>query len=150
MFTFKCRVNFSVVKNLSVIFMAAWVLSACTTVSTIREEHRQEDVAKSLGCEFYQEGLASWYGEKFRGRKTANGERFNPDHMTAAHKKLPFGTVIRVIRADGAVDKDGVELRVNDRGPFIKGRIVDVSTIAASKLGIKGAGVAPVRLYRCS
>lgn len=133
-------------------FLAAWVLSACTTAPATKKtiHAKPDDVAKALGCKFYEEGLASWYGEKFRGRKTASGERFNPDLMTAAHRTLPFGSVVRVIRADGEFDNDGVELRINDRGPFIKGRIVDVSTIAAKKLGIKGAGVAPVRVYRCS
>jgi rare lipoprotein A len=145
-----CNMSGRAVRNLSVILLTAVLLTACTTVPQTRDKGRHDHVAKRLGCSFYQEGIASWYGERFRGRKTANGERFNPDHMTAAHKKLPFGTVIRVIRADGEFDTDGVELRVNDRGPFIKGRIVDVSTIAAKKLNMKGEGVAPVRLYVCS
>lgn len=140
------------VRNLLMIVVTAVLLTACTSVPSTKYEPRKrpDEVAKKLGCTFHEEGLASWYGEKFRGRKTASGERFNPDLMTAAHKTLPFGSVIRVIRADGEFDSDGVELRVNDRGPFVKGRIVDVSTLAAHKLNIKGAGVAPVRLYVCS
>lgn len=143
-------INTAAAERLFVVFLVAGLLSACTTVSEVREEHRQEDVAEELGCTFYQEGLASWYGEKFRGRKTASGERFNPDQLTAAHRNLPFGTKVRIMQKDGDFDKDGVEVRINDRGPFIKGRVIDVSAQAARKLGIKGAGVAPVRLYRCS
>ncbi len=140
-------INYS--KPILVALVTALTLSACSTVGDIKERHRQEDVAHRLGCEFYQEGVASWYGEGFRGRKTASGERFNPDHMTAAHRKLPFGSVVRVIRADGEVDKDGVELRINDRGPYTGGRVIDVSASAAGKLGFKGAGLAPVRVYLC-
>ncbi|MCI4664060.1 MAG: septal ring lytic transglycosylase RlpA family protein [Neomegalonema sp.] len=84
-------------------------------------------------------GLASWYGEKFRGRKTANGEIFDPDKLTAAHKTLAFGTVL-IVEHEGAQ----VIVRINDRGPFIEGRVIDLSRAAAAKLGFIEKGVAEV------
>lgn len=88
-------------------------------------------------------GHASWYGPGFHGRKTANGERFDQNEMTAAHKSLPFGTLVRVID-----EKSGNSLlvRINDRGPYIRGRLLDLSEAAARRLGIKGRGTGSVRL----
>lgn len=90
----------------------------------------------------YQRGTAAYYGGKFHGRKTASGERFDKNAMTAAHRKLPFGTIVRVTNlANGR----SVEVRINDRGPFGRG-IIDVSEAAAKKLGMIRRGVARVRL----
>lgn len=90
-----------------------------------------------------EQGLASWYGADFHGRRTANGERYNMYAMTAAHKTLPLGTQIVVInRQTGR----RIRVRVNDRGPFVAGRIVDLSLAAARALGSAGAGVVPVTL----
>ncbi|MEM6761852.1 MAG: septal ring lytic transglycosylase RlpA family protein [Pseudomonadota bacterium] len=88
-------------------------------------------------------GMASWYGPKFHGRKTANGERFNQNAMTAAHPTLPLPSYVRV-----TMKKSGksVVVRVNDRGPFTRGRIIDVSRAAAKELGFKSAGHAKVRV----
>jgi len=90
-----------------------------------------------------EQGLASWYGADFHGRRTANGERYNMYAMTAAHKTLPLGTQIVVIS-----QKTGrrVRVRVNDRGPFVAGRIVDLSLAAARALGSASAGIVPVTL----
>lgn len=85
-------------------------------------------------------GLASFYGS---GSRTASGEKFNPRDMTAAHRHLPFGTRVRV--TDVKTGKS-VMVRINDRGPFIAGRVVDVSPAAAEKLGMVGRGVAQVKL----
>jgi rare lipoprotein A len=85
-------------------------------------------------------GLASFYGHQSR---TASGEKFNPQELTAAHRTLPFGTRVRV--TDVATGRS-VTVRVNDRGPFVPGRIVDVSSSAAETLGISGRGVAKVKL----
>ena len=85
-------------------------------------------------------GLASFYGHQSR---TASGEKFNPRELTAAHRTLPFGTKVRV--TDVATGKS-VTVRVNDRGPFIPGRVVDISSSAAETLGISGRGVAKVKL----
>jgi len=90
-----------------------------------------------------QEGMASYYGEKFRGRPTASGEIFDPDKMTAAHKTLAFGTVVRVTRVDNG---RSVTVRVNDRGPFVEGRIIDLSERAARDLDMIAAGVVKVRV----
>ena len=89
-----------------------------------------------------QEGRASYYGKGFAGRRTASGERYDPNGMTAAHKTLPFGTRIRVTRPGGP----SVVLRVNDRCGCPNGRIVDVSVAAAHKLDMMRAGVVQVRL----
>lgn len=100
-----------------------------------------------LGLQAYaqlpQEGHASYYGQKFHGRTTANGERFSMWQLTAAHRTLPFDTKIKVTNlANGK----SVELRVNDRGPFVAGRILDVSRGAAAKLGMIESGTARVRI----
>ena len=88
-------------------------------------------------------GVASWYGPGYQGRTTANGEKFNMNAMTAAHKKLPFGTRVRVTNlANGRK----LILKVNDRGPFIAGRILDVSRRAARDLGFLEAGLAELRI----
>jgi rare lipoprotein A len=87
-----------------------------------------------------QRGMASFYGYR---SKTANGEMMNPNAMTAAHRTLPFGTRVRVTNTRNG---RSVVVRINDRGPFIRGRIIDVSTGAARALGMTGAGVAPVQV----
>lgn len=86
-------------------------------------------------------GLASWYGADFHGRRTANGERYNMYAMTAAHKTLPLGTPVTVTNRETG---RRIQVRVNDRGPFVAGRIIDLSLAAARALGTVEAGVAPV------
>lgn len=90
-----------------------------------------------------QTGLASWYGGKFQGRQTASGEIFDTNELTAAHKELPFGTQVRVVNPDNG---ESVVVTINDRGPFVEGRIIDLSRAAADAIGISGRGVARVRL----
>jgi rare lipoprotein A (peptidoglycan hydrolase) len=90
-----------------------------------------------------QTGLASWYGPGFFDRRTASGERFDPGDMAAAHRTLPFGTRIRVTNLENG---RRVVLRVNDRGPYKKGRVLDVTPIAAKRLGFQHIGVARVRI----
>ena len=84
-----------------------------------------------------QKGVASWYGPGFHGKKTANGERFNTNDLTAAHKTLPFGTQLRVTN-----ERTGksVVVRINDRGPYAHGRMIDLSKAAAEAVGIEGVG----------
>ena len=89
-------------------------------------------------------GLASWYGSKFHRRKTASGERFDMYAMTAAHPTLAFGTLICV---RSQITGRGVVVRVNDRGPHVQGRIVDLSQAAAIALGLHGLGLKPVALF---
>jgi rare lipoprotein A len=90
-----------------------------------------------------QTGRASWYGEAHHGRRTANGERFDMHSLTAAHPTLPFGTRLRVVNLANARE---VEVRVNDRGPSIPGRILDLSYAAARALNAVEAGIISVRL----
>jgi rare lipoprotein A len=92
------------------------------------------------------EGLASFYGPGLHGNLTASGERFNQHALTAAHRKVRFGTCLHVVNmANGRK----VNVRVNDRGPYVDGRIIDLSRAAAAKLDMLDKGVARVRLYRC-
>jgi rare lipoprotein A len=92
---------------------------------------------------YREKGLASWYGEKYQGRTTASGEQFDLRKKTAAHKKLPFGSMVRVKRRDNGRE---TVVRVNDRGPFVHGRIIDVSKAAAEDLDMIGKGTVPVRI----
>lgn len=86
-------------------------------------------------------GSASWYGGKFHGRKTANGERYDMNKLTAAHKTLPFGTKVKVTNKRNG---KSVVVRINDRGPYAKKRIIDLSRKAAQEVGMIKSGVAPV------
>lgn len=88
-------------------------------------------------------GQASWYGPGFHGRTTANGETFNQNALTAAHPTLPFGTRVRVTRGNRSV-----VVRINDRGPYVGGRIIDLSAAAASQIGLRSIGVGSVCLTR--
>jgi rare lipoprotein A len=88
-------------------------------------------------------GMASWYGPGFHGRTTANGETYDQEAMTAAHKTLAFNTVVRVDNLDNG---RSIRVRINDRGPFVDGRIIDLSRRAARELDMIGAGIARVRV----
>ncbi len=92
---------------------------------------------------FVQRGIASWYGKKFHGRKTSSGEVYNMNAMTAAHKTLPLPSYVRVVNI-----KNGrsIVVKVNDRGPFVGDRIIDLSFAAATKLGVTGPGTAEVEI----
>ena len=92
---------------------------------------------------FVEEGIASWYGPGFHGRRTSSGEVYNQFAMTAAHKILPLGTKVRVRLLDGGRE---VVVRINDRGPFVDNRIIDLSRAAATELGMIGKGTARVRV----
>jgi len=105
------------------------------------EPEPEPQVVAYGGGSFYQQGEASWYGPGFHGRTTANGERYNQWAMTAAHKYLPFGTLVRVTNLySGAV----AVVRINDRGPYAHGRVIDLSAAAADAIGM--GGVASVRI----
>ena len=90
-------------------------------------------------------GLASYYADRFHGRLTANGERYDRQALTAAHRHLPFGTRVVVTRPD---DRSSVTVRINDRGPCVRGRIIDLSHAAAQKLDMLRLGVVKVRVVR--
>ena len=113
--------------------LAAGLLAGCASTTRLESPNRGTS----------QKGLASWYGAKFHGRPTASGEIYDMNRISAAHKQLPLGTVVQVKNRD-----NGRKLRVpiNDRGPFIKGRIIDLSVGAARRLEMFGQGLANVRI----
>ena len=112
----------------------ALTMTGCSSVPT---------VSSPDGSDHEVEGVASWYGEQFHGNQTASGETYDMYAHTAAHRTLPFGTVVRVRRVD---DNKSVVVTINDRGPFVDERVIDLSYGAARDLGIVQAGVAEVEL----
>lgn len=97
----------------------------------------------ALPGQFTEEGMASWYGAPFNGRRTSNGEVYNMREFTAAHRTLPFNAVVRVTNLGNGRH---VDVRINDRGPFVANRIIDLSYSAAEAIGMVGPGTARVRL----
>jgi rare lipoprotein A len=95
------------------------------------------------GSSHHEKGIASWYGGKFHGRTTASGERYDMNKLTAAHRKLPFGSRVRVTNLDNGRQ---VVVRITDRGPFVHGRIIDLSREAARRIDMIQAGTARVRI----
>jgi rare lipoprotein A len=93
--------------------------------------------------DYRETGRASWYGKRFHGRRTANGERYDMHALTAAHRTLPMGSYVRV--TDPSTSRS-VVVRINDRGPFVRGRVIDLSFAAAGYLGLKRAGTARVTI----
>jgi rare lipoprotein A len=120
-------------------FAIAAVSVTLVLVAAVRSpgEVRTDDVPHTL------EGYASWYAGKFHGRTTASGEIFDTNEFTAAHKTLPFGTVVEVTHTDNG---RSVQVRINDRGPFVEGRVIDLSRAAAEALNMTAEGVARVHL----
>ncbi len=118
--------------RLSVFLLLSLVLYGCSTAPSPKQ------------APVYQEiGMASYYAHKFNGRKTASGERYDENKMTAAHRRLAFGTIISVKDLESG---RSVVVRINDRGPYVKGRIVDLSYAAAKKLDMIRRGVIRVRI----
>ena len=99
--------------------------------------------AGAVTAHAFESGVASWYGEEFAGRPTASGETFDPEGLTAAHRTLPFGTLLLVTNVDNGCR---AQVRVNDRGPFVHGRILDCASGAARVLGFLRAGTARVEI----
>jgi rare lipoprotein A len=126
-------------KKLSTALLA--LLLACSILGCV-SVHTQP-VQKSSSGSKVQHGNASWYGKPFHGRLTASGERYDMHAPTAAHKSLAFGTRVRVTNLDNG--KHTV-VRINDRGPFVKGRIIDLSYGAAKQIKMLQAGVVRVKL----
>ena len=106
-----------------------------SSTSAANASNNPEALATEATSGWTEAGVASWYGPRFQGKRTANGERFNTNELTAAHKTLPFGTRVRV---KSMVNGKEVVVRINDRGPFIKGRIIDLSHAAAKAIGLIG------------
>lgn len=117
----------------------ASVLTGCSTVPGFAS------IPSIFGPRRVETGVASWYGAEFGGKPTASGERFDPGALTAAHPSHEFGTRLRVTNlANGR----SVVVRVNDRGPHVRGRAIDVSRAAAGELGFASAGTAKVRIEK--
>jgi rare lipoprotein A len=133
----------NIIARASAILLLACILTACPSmVQRPRTSHA--DTRAQPPEEAVESGQAGWYGDRYHGRKTASGERFDQNALTAAHRTLPFGTVVQV---KNLTNGRTVELRINDRGPFgRKTRIIDVSRAAARALDMERAGVAPVEL----
>ncbi len=104
--------------------------------------YKYQDEIKNVDG-YTQTGLASWYGDKEHGNLAASGERFSKYDYTAAHKSLPFGTVVRVTNLENGMD---VVVKINDRGPFIRGRIIDLSYSSAKSIDLIRTGVAKVKV----
>ena len=115
-----------------------------SSIAALFEDAPAED-APAEGGVVIATGRASYYGERFRGRRTASGERFDPDGLTAAHRTLPFGTRLRVTNVRNG---RSVVVRVTDRGPFHRSRVLDLSRAAARAIGMVRSGTARVRIAR--
>jgi rare lipoprotein A len=124
-------------KTFSFVVVCALVMTAVVPAQTGKTE-----VSMPAGS-FSQEGIASWYGAEFEGKPTASGEIFNASQLTAAHPTLPFGTMLRVTNKH---NNKTVTVRINDRGPFVSARIIDLSRAAAQQLDMIKTGTAPVRV----
>jgi len=126
--------------------VTALAAAACAHAPLVREEPappgQERSAERRPGAEV---GLASYYGKRFQGRTTASGARFDVHAFTCAHPSAPFGTRLRVTELESG---RSVVVTVNDRGPFARGRVVDLSLAAARKLGIVERGVARVRVER--
>ena len=114
-----------------------------TVCACARREVRYEPFERRKMVQYREVGIASWYGEDYHGRKTANGEVYDMYAMTAAHRTLPFQTRVRVTNLENGKK---TELRINDRGPFIAGRIIDLSYSGARAIGMLGTGTAKVNM----
>ncbi len=117
-------------------------ISSCGITSQVGEKSSKKVSSGSLGQKI-EDGVASWYGPNFHGKLTANGETYDMNGLTAAHRTLPFNTVLKVKNLD---NRRSVEVRINDRGPYAKNRIIDLSKEAASQIGMLGPGTARVEL----
>lgn len=138
-------------RGLMLLIMAAMLGVSCGTssfsmrdkpTSAVKINHK--DVKIKRGVRVLEKGMASWYGPDFHGKSTANGEVYNMNGYTAAHRTLPFGSEVIVHNKD---NNKKVRVRINDRGPFAKNRIIDLSKSAANYIGMIGPGTARVDLY---
>ncbi len=133
-------------KLVIILLLSIPTLWGCSSISPTHE-----NLPPIGNCEFLDSGLASWYGNELLGNRTANGEMFVPDGITAAHRKLPFGSIVKVLldnpKAHSKGNPDGVVVRINDRGPFVRGRIIDLSWGAAKQLGMMDTQA--VHIYLC-
>lgn len=136
--------NTTTIARATAILLLASILSACPSVVQRPRASHAETRPPEREPEAVESGQAGWYGNRYHGRKTSSGERFDQNALTAAHRTLPFGTVVQV---KNLTNGRTVDVRINDRGPFgRKTRIIDLSRAAARALDMERAGVAPVEL----
>ncbi|HON89058.1 MAG TPA: septal ring lytic transglycosylase RlpA family protein [Spirochaetia bacterium] len=136
--------KFSFVKQWNLVLCIFCVFTVLAAQEVVTRTVNKDGSIQQYQFLYFETGTASWYGAEFHGRKTANGELFDKNSFTAAHKTLPFGTIVLVRNL--ANDRE-VIVRINDRGPFVKGRIIDLSEAGARELGMLGTGTAQVVLY---
>ena len=122
-----------------------WGLTACVSSRPPSGPPPSREPARASESTFLEEGIASWYGgsDGFEGKPTASGEIYDSSLLTAAHRELPLGTIVEVSSVENG---KSVRVRINDRGPFVKGRIIDLSRAAAERLELVGPGIGRVRL----
>jgi rare lipoprotein A len=131
----------SIIKFKYLLFLSLLIfLSSCSSTKTYNEY-------ENVYGKFIEHGVASWYGPNFHGKKTANGERYDMYGLTAAHKTLPFNSILRVVNKR---NNESVIVRINDRGPFVKNRIIDLSRKAAEKIDMIRDGATEVELFLLS
>ncbi|WP_446743223.1 septal ring lytic transglycosylase RlpA family protein [Silvibacterium acidisoli] len=124
--------------------IAGSLLAAALTVSGPTTGHAEQPTSsKAPAHHWYQIGRASWYGKFFQGRTTADGESYDMNELTCAHRSLPMGSLVRVTNLS---NQKSVVVRVNDRGPMPRSRVIDLSYAAARFLGFSGKGTASVKL----
>jgi peptidoglycan lytic transglycosylase len=121
---------------------AVGIMGCGTSAPRFRSEPRNTPVSRDIGSHQLS-GIASYYAEEFNGRTTANGERYDMHALTAAHRTLPFSTMVRVTNNENG---RSVIVRINDRGPFKDDRVIDLSLEAAQRIGLTGKGTGPVTL----
>jgi rare lipoprotein A len=118
-------------------------IALCIFISACSKRRHTPRVPTPPAVGAVETGIASWYGHPYHGRRAANGEVYDMEQMTAAHRTLPFGTRLRVTNQ---ANSKSVEVRINDRGPFVGGRIIDLSRAAAVQIEMIGPGTAKVRV----
>ena len=132
-------------RKLALVIIIALTLVGCNSTPKKTVSHPKSDVQSSKQSSKFKtvKGKASWYGDYFHGKKTASGEKYNMYNLTAASKTLPFGTIVRVKNLDNG---KSVEVKINDMGPYVKGRMIDLSRAAFKKIAPLGAGVLNVEV----
>lgn len=127
----------------SLLILSIFLILSCSRSVRYRTSSIEREKPKEALKGYSTTGLASYYGKKYHGRKTASGEIFNMNKMTAAHRSLPFFTKLKVTNLK---NNQSVIVKVNDRGPFIEGRIIDLSYAAAKRIGMLRDGVVKVKI----
>lgn len=128
----------------SVACLAMLITASCSKRTTVKAIPRAPQASvRPVRIGDVEYGIASWYGEPYHGRNSANGERYDMHSLTAAHRTMPFGTWVRV---DNQTNRKSVAVRITDRGPFVGDRIIDLSRKAAEQISMIGPGTAPVKL----